>query len=263
MLPAATGRSNLTHTTNSLLLKPYEVQQLILVSAGYGFLIECQILSNLKSKGVPPEDKQYTALLNLLKAQIAWKSEQHEQANSTSTGPQPQTIGQQLRAYKQSVQSSTDTSTGAGREPSKVYGQGRVGRPVTLLNDLTLDLVAKEAQERKNDRINYRLNQLEGVYILLSSEMIATHFTFSLPQTEIIQAAPQTSTLRIKAEIEKKSLLLLPLQYSLKQTVSSTMVQTISLQAIRDPAAFKRSSLLHRCEVFIPTEYTFSMLNSL
>lgn len=71
----------------------------------------------------------------------------------------------------------------------------------------------------------------------------------------IIDSQAENSPVRLKAEIEKRSLELLPLQQSIKEGVLRTLSQVMSMQATRDPTAYKRASLVRKCEIFIPTEY--------
>eukprot|EP01127_Copromyxa_protea_P012501 TRINITY_DN3273_c1_g1_i1.p1 TRINITY_DN3273_c1_g1~~TRINITY_DN3273_c1_g1_i1.p1 ORF type:complete len:1118 (-),score=262.66 TRINITY_DN3273_c1_g1_i1:18-3371(-) len=181
---------------NHLLLRTYEVQQLL------------KVLAHLKSIGVPPEDQQYRAILKLVKAQSVLKTENNK-------AQQKETITQQLNAYKQNT-------------------QARVQTPVTHVPSLTLEFVTKDYEQRKKERVTERIAVLEDLLVKL----------------------PADSPLRVKVEIEKRTLELLPLQQLLKHSLTNSAAQLMSLQATRDPLAYKRSPFVQKCEVFVPTEKT-------
>jgi hypothetical protein len=109
-------------------------------SSRYCFIEQCNLakaLSYLKSKGVPPEDKSYRALLKLLKAQNVLK---------TRSVPQ-ETIAQQVSGYRQNTQT-------------------RVQTPVTHVPSLTVEFVTRDHDQRKRERIAERVAILQGMMVL-------------------------------------------------------------------------------------------------
>lgn len=109
-----------------------------------------KVLSHLKSKGVPPEDKQYKALLKLLKAQTT--------ENQLSINPQQkETISQQLQAYKQNTQSRLQT-------------------PITHVPSVTVEFVSKDFDVRKRERIAERLALLQGLLTLCLQLTCERHY---------------------------------------------------------------------------------------